>query len=710
MKRTIPALFLVLLSAAAAAAQTATPTPDDRDVVKIETNLIQLDVTVTDKKGNPIRDLRRDEIEIYENGKRQDVSGFSFIDGLRRTAPGEREARPQAPAVPLPGVPRPENIRRTMVLVVDDLTLSFASSYWVKTALKKFINEQMQDGDLVAIVRTASGVGVMQQFTTDKRQLLAAADKVRFHMGPSTRVGVFNPIAPTHKQFLGRTGDQVSAELDYEREVAQSREAIFTSGTLGAVNYVVRGMSSLPGRKSVVLLSDGFPIVVRDRNGMAHSARILDQLRRLTDLANRASVVIYSIDARGLIEPGPTAEDSFTGMNEQDITQSLRDRENRLFDTQSGLSYLSNQTGGMAILNSNDINWGLGRVMDDQSYYLVAYEPEGGTFDPRTRRYNKIDVKVLREGARVRHRSGFFGIADSAIKRTSANPEQAILDALTSPFAVNDISVRLNAVFTAPERDKMFVRSYIHMDAKDLTLSERPDGDREAALDVVAMTFGDNGTVVDEHSRRYTITLKPEAYDRVLKKGFVYEFALPLKKPGAIQMRVAVRDAGSGKVGSASQFLEVPNVKKDRLTLSGVIFESMPLSAWEKIVADRSAYEQIRERTDPMTDTSLRQFEPGTALRYGVEIYNAKAGPGGARQLVKVIKLFREGEEFYTSPEMPVEAAAPTAAGGITTTGTVRIGDAMPLGEYVLQIAVHDKLAGDKRGTATQFVTFEVVK
>src|SRR6476620_800148 len=188
---------LLLLTTLSVFAQTSpSPTPDDGQVVKISTDLIQIDVTVTGKDGQPVRDLRRDEIEIYENGKLQPVSNFSFVSGARPTAasqPVHKDSRPGT--VPPPAVQvRPESVRRTIALVVDDLTLSFESSFWVREALKKFVAEQMQDGDLVAIIRTGAGVGALQQFTTDKRQLLAAIQRVRFNMSGIGKIGAFNAI------------------------------------------------------------------------------------------------------------------------------------------------------------------------------------------------------------------------------------------------------------------------------------------------------------------------------------------------------------------------------------------------------------------------------------------------------------------------------------------------------------------------------------
>ncbi|MEO7674568.1 MAG: VWA domain-containing protein, partial [Pyrinomonadaceae bacterium] len=189
--------FFGILFAAPSAAQIAVPSPtkqaDDADVVKITTSLIQIDVTVTDKKGKIITDLRRDEIEIYENGQKQNISNFNFFSNVREVVEKSKDKAPVGPLLP-PSAVKPDQVRRTIALVVDDLTLSFESTYQVRRALKKFVDEQMQDGDLVAIIRTGAGIGALQQFTNDRRQLYAAIEKVRWNSIGAGGIGAFAPL------------------------------------------------------------------------------------------------------------------------------------------------------------------------------------------------------------------------------------------------------------------------------------------------------------------------------------------------------------------------------------------------------------------------------------------------------------------------------------------------------------------------------------
>ncbi|MGB7210002.1 MAG: VWA domain-containing protein [Pyrinomonadaceae bacterium] len=711
MKNLLPTVAFVFLFAASSFSQVAVPSPtppaDETDVVKITTALIQIDVTVTDKRGKVITDLRRDEIEIYENGKKQDISNFNFVSNVRETAETEKGKTPTV-SLPPPTV-KPEQVRRTIALVVDDLTLSFESTYYVRRALKKFVDEQMQDGDLVAIIRTGAGIGALQQFTTDRRQLYAAIEKVKWNSVGAGGIGAFAPLEARiddgQPDSEPEPGERTPEGI--EREFNDFRQSIFATGTLGAVNYVVRGMAELPGRKSIMLLSDGFKLFTRSASGSIESGRVLQSLRRLVDQANRASVVVYTMDARGLQYTGLTAADNTGGRSAEEIQQAASDRRDELLDTQDGLRYLAKETGGIAIVNNNDLSGGIRKILDDQSYYLVGYEPDSDTFDPKIRRFNKLDVRVTRPGTRVRYRSGFFGISDENFAKPKETGNQRLVNALTSPFAVNDISLRLNALFGSDQRQGAFVRSLLHINAKDLTFTDEADGSKKAVFDVLAVGFGDNGAAVDQISKTYTMNMKKDIYDRFMKSGFVYDFSFPIKKAGAYQLRVALRDHGSGKVGSANQFIEVPNLKKNRLTLSGIGLENISFDNWNK----RNSGIAVNDiESNPLIDTSLRQFKRGTVLNYGFTIFNAKAVAGAPANLTSQIKLFLDGKPIFEGNPQPVPTTGQTNPKAINFAASLSFGTTMVAGEYVFQIIIIDNLAKEKRKTVSQFVQFEIVE
>lgn len=534
--RICAASFLLLgVTVLQIAAQSPTPTPVENDVVKISTNLIRIDVTVADAKGKPISDLRQGDIEVYENGQKRKITSVTYVSSAVR--------QPALKAVPLekdvlapPSTPlRTEQIRRTFALVVDDLTLSFESSYETRRALKKFVDEQMAEGDLVAIMRTGAGIGALQQFTSDKRILYAAIEKVKWNPLGNGGISAFAPLQsvlePDPAAPEPTAGERTQEGI--EREFNDFRESYFATGTLGALEYVVKGMSELPGRKSVVLFSDGFAMMNTNAQGFAEGSRSLDPIQRLIENANRASVVVYAIDPRGLVYTGLTSADNTNGRSRDEIEAAIADRRGKLDDTQQSLRYISEETGGFAITNSNDIVGGVGKVLDNQSYYLVAYEPDNDTFDATKLRFNKIEVKVLRDGAKARYRSGFFNRVDREKPPTSANaiPTVGELEyALVSPFAVSGINLRLNALFGNDSKGVSYVRSLLHVNAADLKFTDAENGQKKAVFDVLAMSFGDNGQPVDQLGKSYTLTVQPAAYKRMMGEGFVYHFNFPDRK------------------------------------------------------------------------------------------------------------------------------------------------------------------------------------
>ncbi|HEX8247927.1 MAG TPA: VWA domain-containing protein [Pyrinomonadaceae bacterium] len=718
MKRLLASLLFVFLFSLASLAQTPKPTvaptpkpvADDEDVVKISTTLIQLDVTVTDKSGKIVTDLKPEDFEIYENGEKQEITNFSFISSAPQAKPTNDTKPGGKNTPPLPPTElKPERIRRTIALVVDDLTLSFQSTAYVRQSLKKFVDEQMQDGDLVAIIRTGAGVGALQQFTGDKRQLYAAIERVRWNAMGAGNIGAFAPIQSSTDSSPTETGtdeDETAANNNPDADFNNFRQNLFARGTLGALNYIIRGMNELPGRKSVMLFSDGFKLFTRAEQETADASQILDSLRRLVDLANRNSVVIYTMDPRGLQPLGLTAEDSVGGLNAEALEQRLSDRRSEFIDTQEGLVYLAQQTGGFAIINNNDLVGGVRRVLNDQSYYLLGYQPDAETFDPKTRRFNKLVVKLKRPDLRVRYRSGFFGVTDEVADNIKQTPHQQILNALLSPFAAGGINLRLNALFGNEAKSGSFVRSFLHINAKDLKFTAEADGSHKATFDVLGVSFGDNGIAVDQIGKTYTIVAKGEGYEQIMRDGFVYSFVFPIKNPGAYQMRVALRDQNSQKVGSANQFIEVPNLKKDRLTLSGIILENLTPAQWQKLA--ETTTEPVF--TNPQSDTSLRRFKRGTILRYAYEIYNIRLDAAQKPRAQTQMRIFRDGKLLLEGKQTALDVAGQINMQKIAAGGAISLGNVLSAGDYVLQIIVTDNLAKEKHRTTTQFVQFEIVE
>lgn len=723
-------VFLAVFSAAfflptlSVYAQTSTGTPPDDDVVKISTTLIQADVTVTDKKGKIVIDLKPEDFEIYENGKKQEITNFSFISVNPQTKQLENTA-PQKNAdkrnqIPIPPVKlKVEQIRRTYAIVVDDLGISFDNVAWVKDNLRKFVNEQMQEGDLVAIIRTGVGIGALQSFTADKRQLLAAIEKIRWNPQGRGGVNTFDPIEKNIKDEMqsrsksGATALGTAEDRAFQQQIDDFRRDNFSVGTLGALNYIIRGMRDLPGRKSLLLLSEGFILTSSekpDRPGKPN--RAFDAMRILADLANRSSVVIYTLDPRGLQVPemfsaADDVTDTFSG-SDAELKRAARIKN--FSESQHSLRYLAYETGGFPFVNQNNLGKGLQRAVDDQnSYYLLGYQPDENTFDPKKNKFNELEIKVTRPGLRIRYRSGFFGITDEKYRQSPQSPQKQLTDALVSPFGADEINLELYSIFYNDHQNRNFIRSLVHIDPKNLTFTPADtDGLLRAKFDVIAMIFDANGAAASNKINSVELTFTKERLANIREKGMIYDLPISVIKTGAYQFRVALRDLATGKIGAASQFIEVPNFKENKLTLSGFILENYTADEWEKISFDQTGNSSDKSA---FLDTTLRRFTCGTILRYNYVIYNAKANKEQNPQLRTQMRLIRDGRVILEGNSTPFNATGQTDLQRLQTSGAITLGNDLAPGNYILQVIVSDNSdGGGKPRFATQFVEFEIIR
>ena len=687
--------------------------PDN--TIRITVNLVQVDAVVTDAKGKQVTDLEAKDFEILQDGKPQKITHFSYIS---TTAP--KPASPTPPvavaekkAPPPPAVPaariRMNQVRRTIALVVDDLGLSFESVAQVRSSLKKFVDQQMEPGDLVAIIRTGAGMGALQSFTTNKTELYAAIERVKYNAFGRVGVSSFAALGSTESD------DEGSRAMEF-------RNSAFTVGTMGAIRFIADGLKELPGRKSVIVFSENMRLF----NSEGMDSWVMDSMRQLTDLCNRASVVLYTIDPRGLPTLSLTAADKPSDVGRPDrMAEQQMNRHQGYWESQEGMNFLAQETGGMFIHDTNDITKGLAEIMSDQSgYYLIGYTPDAATFDEKTgrRRFHKIKINVLRPGLHVRTRNGFMGVPDTYSNQAPRTRDEQLQHALVSPFGATGIHLRLTGWFsevkvpdpkTKKPRNSAYVTSMLHIDGQDLTWVDEPEkkndkGEIEkdwhkTVVDVVAITFGDNGAEVDRSNRTFTIRTHGDEYKNAVANGFVYRLNHPVKKPGAYQLRTAVRDANSERVGSASQFIEVPDVSKGRLTLSGVVLRANP--------GQTVAASEGQEKGDPNENPAVRIFKPGRALIYGYQIMNAQVDHSTKKpQMQAQLRLFRDGKQIYTGKPMALETGDQPDMKHILAGGRLQLGSKMEPGDYVLQVVVTDNLAKDKARIATSAMDFEVKK
>jgi VWFA-related protein len=376
--------------------QTPTPTSPDTPRLRISTTLVEVDAVVTDRQGRHVTDLRPEDFALTQDGRPQKISSVRYISlDARGPASGGDE-----------------DVRRTVAIVIDSLNMSFASMAYTRQALLRFVDTQIEPGDRVAVVNVDHDGGRWEEFTGDTRALRKTIEALRYSVMSRAQM----PFGMMHNSYVA----------------FDPREEAFTVGTLGTVNQLVRGMKALPGRKAVVLATDGFPILERDSSrpdGLyTLRPRVTQAIKRLVDDANRSFVVLHAVDTRRL-----APVDIATAMFDFDGTGGVianQDAFSRLADfAGDGPALVAQSGGGLYLRNSNDLTGLFSRVMNDQrGYYLLAYEPDDQTFTPDKKKrpaFHSVKVKVTRPETRVRARAGFFGVADEDLPVRPAGREDA---------------------------------------------------------------------------------------------------------------------------------------------------------------------------------------------------------------------------------------------------------------------------------------------
>jgi VWFA-related protein len=684
-QRVILALLVSVCIFVSAVAQTkpAAQRADDKDdVVKITTNLVQIDAVVT-KDRRPVTNLTAEDFEIYQDGKRQTITSFAYISNIAASpsaAPDKGAPEKVDSNIPPAGPIKRDVARRTIAIVVDDMGMSVPSLNDARRQLKYFIAEQIQPNDLVAIIRTGGEMGALQQFTNDKRMLNRAVDLLRWN--PCSRLGLTTLSRVEDLRGGGCYGYTPQA-------------------TLKKLRFILNAMGELPGRKSMILMSDDIPERVVGDAASSSSAvtvggGITDAsyggwLQRITEEAIRSSVVIYSVDTQGLQYTGITAGDAVAGSipERKPALVTLLDTRFRILQARKeGALKIARQTGGFQVSNSNGFQ--LDRILEDQSgYYLIGYRPSEETFN---RKFHHITAKVKGSGMTVRTRTGFFGVTEEDARSRPSVETQTNL-ALISPFGAQALELELSSFFTrAPEGS--VVRSFVYLNPQNLTFTTVNDR-QQTSLEIHGAIFGENGTVEAQVKRGAVLNLRQNEYEQALRDGLNLRLDIPAKEPGSYQVRVAVRDEKSAKIGSAGEFVTVPDLKK-HLATSGVVLRGIAETAPPAVA---------------MANPGTRHFRPGSDLHFAFLIYNAALNP--ATQLPNLVlqaRLFRDGKPVGTGMETAVSVGKQADLARLFTTGSVKLDRNLEPGDYFLQVVVTDNVSRAKAPSSTQWIGFEIVK
>ena len=679
------------------------PVSDSDGTLRVFVNLVQVDAVVTDRDGKLVPDLKAGDFEVLQDGRAQKITNFSYIQTQPERLPDKvsssREAPPSSDVLPL----QRQHVRRTLALVVDDLSVAklackddsvqstnsphylpqaFASFNSIRAGLKKFVEEQMQPGDLVALLRTSGSSGILHQFSADRQQLLTLAARIEMRATPCMGV----PRFQDDDSLLLRIGHDADPDLPTQ---------YYTVGMLNSVEYILRGMASLPGRKSLVLLSPGFEFSWLTKGGV----------QALVDAAHRAAVTIYAIDPRGVQTAGFTASDYLDP--QRSVVGLSAQRKDDIFQTQAALKYLPSQTGGR-FFGNNDIGASLAKVLDDQSgYYLIGYAPETSTFQSDRGRFHRLEVRVKRKGLHVRSRSGFLGVLDSELTDSRGAPS-SLNSALTSPFLENELNLTLTSLFGNSPGGGPSVRVLVHLDVGQLTLRERSD-QKSVQIEAVAAAFGETGLPASEKRQSFEFMARDSSLERLIRNGMVLRVDVPIRKPGPYQLRVAVRDKQSGRVGSAFHFLDVPDLAKGRLTLSGILIRGMKVKSLARAVDGQDEATNVTSDAEIQAGPAVRRLRRGMWLNYVLQVYNAQLDKDtGNPRLESQVRLHRDGKEVYAGKVLSYAPPAKSDMRALVVGGQLLLANSIQPGRYQLQLSVKDQLAKPIQQVAVGWTDFEV--
>ncbi len=358
-----------------------------------EINYVEVDARVLDGQGAFVPGLTAADFQVLEDGKPQKVDAFSFIN-----IPVERQARPLFAKAPIERDVA-DNITgydgRVYVIVLDDQHTHPLRSQRLKAAARQFVLRYMGANDTAAIVYTSGRSDVAQEFTNSQRRLLNAVDKF---MGRKLRSSTLERLDEEQRtRGTRQQGDRIDDPFDQER-------AMTARTTLDSLRNLSNYLAGISGRrKAIIYFSEGVDYDIYDVFSTSGGASaVLQASRDAVAAATRANVSIYGIDPRGL---GAMADDMIEVQDtpqDTSLNLGLSSFGNELQRSQDSLRVLSNETGGFAVVNQNDMATAFERVVADNSaYYLLGYY---STNERRDGRFRKIEVKVSRPGLTVRSR------------------------------------------------------------------------------------------------------------------------------------------------------------------------------------------------------------------------------------------------------------------------------------------------------------------
>jgi VWFA-related protein len=565
------------------------PAGEAQDVIKFDTSLVQTDVMVFDKNGRPVHGLRPEQFQLKINNTPREISFFEAIRSGGYTSQREeaKSDQPDAGNTTKANTPKSDATRRSVIFFIDDLHLAPDSLARTRKALLDFIDRGIADTDLIAITSPSGQVGFLQQFTANKDALRSAVARLNYRT--NTKMDMDKPPMSEYIALKIREGDE-QALIYYIQEIQRQNcirvnnqlicmvtpqgarqmainraneivveSAPSTDNTLRLLEGLMRTAAQLPGRKLVFVISDGF--YLNDRKTGA-----LDRIKKVTDAAGRAGVVIYTLDARGIVS------DSIDIVNSKPIDSKgmlTGAAIGEISASQDGLNALAADTGGQAFRNTNQpMHEWVEKVMDDTSnYYLLAWKPDND--EQKRGKFKHIDVSIVgRPDLKVRVRTSYFKSAALPLlttkKKSDKDPAKARDDdmrlVIDAPVSQREIPAEVDLRFVQMPGFGTRVVATISIDDAALTF-EPVDGKLSADVDIGGIFYDDKGKPLDSFVGRLRIFPRKPSTSAIAtgEKRSIYRFSA-LVPGGLYQVRIGIRDLKSSRIGSAMDWIKVPKI------------------------------------------------------------------------------------------------------------------------------------------------------
>ena len=645
-------LMLVVLTALPAYAQNPPQKPaDDEEVIKTKANLVNIDVIVKDKKGKYISDLKSDDFTVSENGVVQKVEFFD----APLSGPDTKD--------PLIAGPSSVSPRNYVSLVVDYQTTDITNLKQVREGAIKYVREQVTDADAVAILSVTNGLKMLQPFTQDKAKLIASLenlgitsesksfehkdlagniDKLRDFLNSSS-----TPTTPISSPAGGSAAARIMIAQRVLQQFIRLRTALSLQQArpiLAALAAVAEGLRPIPGKKTLVLFSQGWV-----------TPAVLDwQIQSTIDIANRANVAIYIIDSAGLraaapasgafVPASPLAGVSAATSQEQRIRavggetvfdNARQEGQNREYDI---LYRISGDTGGKFLKGNNDIGQGLERINQEiQSRYTLAYRSSNQNFDGT---FRKVKIEVRRPDLQIVSRSGYYAIPPEEIVLLSPE-EKKLLDNFSKaesspglPIFVSLSQFRTGeALYTVP----------LTLEVPPAAVKFDRKGDKYSMqLEVLGVLKSSPERVLSRLGGNFDVNLSANDYKQILNNNLFYRQDLQLA-PGEYTIDLIVRDKQSGKVAARRQQLVLPEPNAEFATAPVVL--SRYVEPASELPPDPAFPDVFVHGKRLIRPSAGRQFRASDNLIMFLSVYNAANSPDTGKPLTRVtVRLMKDGQ------------------------------------------------------------------